>query len=49
MSSKAQYVLKHRNILNIEDRYTVSKILFFRDCTLIQSNNGAFIHLKDID
>lgn len=49
MSSKAQYIAKHINILNIEDRYTVAKILLFRDCKLLQSNNGAYIHLKDID
>ena len=49
MSSKAQYVVKHINILNIEDRYTVAKILLFRDCKLLQSNNAAYIHLKDID
>ncbi len=49
MSSKAQYVVKHINILNIEDRYTVAKILLFRDCKLLQSNNGAYVHLGDID
>lgn len=49
MSSKAQYIAKHINILNIEDRYTVAKILLFRDCKLLQSNNGAYIHLQDID
>jgi len=49
MSSKAQYIAKHINILNIDDRYTVAKILLFRDCKLLQSNNGAYIHLQDID
>jgi hypothetical protein len=49
MSCKAQYIAKHINILNIDDRYTVAKILLFRDCKLLQSNNGAYIHLKDID
>ena len=49
MSSKAQYIATHINILYIDDRYTVAKILLFRDCTLLQSNNGAYIHLGDID
>ena len=49
MSSKAQYVAKDINILSIDDRYTVAKILLLSDCKLIQSNNGAYIHFKDID
>ena len=49
MSSKAQYIVKQINNVSIDDRYTVAKILLFRDCTLLQSNNGAYIHLKDID
>ena len=50
MSSKAQYIAKQiNNIISIDDRYTVAKILLFRDCKLLQSNNGAYIHLKDID
>jgi hypothetical protein len=49
MSSKAQYIAKQINNVNIDDRYTVAKILLFRDCKLLQSNNGAYIYLKDID
>jgi len=49
MSCKAQYIAKQINNISIDDRYTVAKILLFRDCTLLQSNNGAYIHLKDID
>ena len=49
MSSKAQYIAKQINNVSIDDRYTVAKILLFRDCKLLQSNNGAYIHLKDID
>ena len=49
MSSKAQYIVKQINNVSIDDRYTVAKILLFRDCTLLQSNNGAYIHLKDIN
>ena len=49
MSSKAQYVIKQINNVSLDDRYTVSKILMFRDYKLIQSNNGAYIHIKEID
>ena len=49
MSCKAQYIAKQINNISIDDRYTVAKILLFRDCKLLQSNNGAYIHLKDID
>ena len=49
MSGKAQYVLKQVNNLSLKDRYTVAKILWLRECKSNQSNNGAYIHLKDID
>ena len=49
MSNKAQYIIKQNNNASIDDRYTVAKILLFRDCTLLQSNNGAYIHFQDID
>ena len=40
-------IAKNINILSLSDRYTVAKILLFRDCKLLQSNNGAYIQLKD--
>ena len=49
MSCKAQYIAKQINNISIDDRCTVAKILLFRDCKLLQSNNGAYINLKDID
>ena len=49
MSSKAQYVIKQINNVSLDDRYTVSKILMFRDYKLSQSNNGTYIHIKEID
>ena len=49
MSSKAQYVIKQINNVCLEDRYTVSKIILFRCYDLIQTNNGAYIHIKEID
>ena len=49
MSCKAQYISKQINNISIDDRYTVANILLFRDCKLLQSNNGVYINLKDID
>jgi hypothetical protein len=49
MSSKAQYVIKQINNVSLDDRYTVSKIIFFRGYELIQTNNGAYIHIEEID
>ena len=49
MSSKAQHVVKQINNVSLADRYTVCKILRFRGNELTQSNNGAYILLKDID
>ena len=49
MSSKAQYVIKQINNVCLEDRHTVSKIILFRCYDLIQTNNGAYIHIKEID
>ena len=49
MSCKTQYISKQINNISIDDRYTVAKILLFRDCKPLQSINGAYINLKDID
>ena len=49
MSSKAQYVIKQINNVCLDDRYTVSKIILFRCYDLIKTNNGAYIHIKEID
>ena len=46
---KAQYIAKNINSLSLSDRYIVAKILYFKDYNLIQSNNGVYIHLKDIE
>ena len=48
MNSKAQYVVKQINNVSINDRYTVSRILLIRNYNLIQSNNGAYIHIEYI-
>ena len=49
MSSKAQYIINNINLLSIEERYTVSKILSVRDVPLKQTNNGVYTFIKDID
>lgn len=49
MSSKAQYIINNINLLSIEERYSVSKILNFRDVPLKQTNNGVYVFIKDID
>lgn len=49
MSSKAQYIINNINLLSIEERYSVSKILNFRDVPLKQTNNGVYTFIKDID
>ena len=50
MISKAhQYVVKQHNNASLGDPCTVCEILRFGCDALIQSNNGAYMHLKDID
>ena len=49
MSSKSQYIINNINLLSIEERYTVSKILNFRDVSLTQTNNGVYTFIEDID
>ncbi len=49
MSSKAQYVIKQINNVSQADRYTVCRIAVFRGYKLRQSNNGAYIQIKEID
>ena len=49
MSSKSQYVIKSINNVCQTDRYTVCRIAVFRGYKLRQSNNGAYIHINEID
>ena len=49
MSSKSQYIINNINLLSIEERYSVSKILNFRDVPVKQTNNGVYTFIKDID
>ena len=49
MSNIAQYIIKNINLLSIEERYTVCKILIFRDVPLQQSNNGVYAFTHNID
>ena len=49
MSSASQYVIKNINNVCQTDRYTVCRIAVFRGYKLRQSNNGAYIHINEID
>ena len=49
MSSKSQYIIKQINRLSFPDRVIVCRIVVFRGYKLRQSNNGAYIHIKEID
>ena len=48
MGSKSQYIINNINLLSIEERYSVSKILNFRDDPLKQTKNGNYTVIKDI-
>ena len=49
MSSKAQYIIKQINNACQTDRYIVCRIAVFRAYELRQANNGAYIHINEID
>ena len=49
MSSKSQYIIKQINRLSFPDREIVCRIVVFRGYKLRQSNNGAYIHINEID
>ena len=49
MSSESQYILKQINNVSQADRYTVCRIVAVRGYELIQSNNGAYIHINETD
>ena len=46
--SEMKFILKHLNLLSLGERYTVANILTFKDYNLTQSNNGAYIMIKDL-
>ena len=47
--SRSQYIIKQINNASQADRYTVCRIAVFRGYKLRQSNNGAYIHIHEID
>ena len=47
--SKTKYIMKNINILKFDDKQTIAKILIFRDYKILQSNNGVYINIQDID
>ena len=44
-----EHITNNINIVSLEHRYTIARILDFRGYQLTQTNNGAYILLKDID
>ena len=49
MGTKAQYVIKQTDNVNIDDYYIVSKLLLFKVDALIPSNDGAYAHTRYIN
>ena len=45
----SKFVLKHINLLSLNNKYTIAKILMFREFDLKQTNNGAYITVDQID
>lgn len=43
------FIVKHINLVSLNDKYTIARILMFRECALKQNNNGAYILLDHID
>ena len=48
-NSVIHYILKHINVLSMNDKYTVARILTFRGYDLRQNNNGAYIDIYSVD
>ena len=46
MSTISQYIINNINVLPIEERYTVSKFLNFRDVPLKQTNKGVYTFIE---
>ena len=44
-----KYIFKHINILCVNAKYTVARILTFRGYELKQNNNGAYIDIYNVD
>ena len=49
MSQQTRYIIKQINNVNLENRYSIAKILLFRDCDLQQTNNGTYIDIHNLD
>ena len=47
--SAIKYILKHNNVLYMNDKYTVARILMFRGYALRQTGNGAYIDITSVD
>ena len=44
-----EYIANHNDKLSLSYRYTVARILVFKTYELVQSNNGCYIPLDEID
>ena len=44
-----KFIIDNINILSLENKQTVAKILLFKDIDLQQSNNGAYCFIDKID
>ena len=47
--SEIKYILKHINVLSMNAKYTVARILMFRGYDLRQNGNGAYIDIYSVD
>ena len=43
-----KYILKHINILSMDNKYTVARILMFRGYDLRQIGNGVYIDIDSV-
>ena len=44
-----KYILKPINVLSMNDKHTVARILTLRGYELKQNNNGAYIDIYNVD
>ena len=49
LKREIKYILKHINILCMNAKYTVARILTCRGYEIKQNNNGAYIDIYNVD
>ena len=45
----SDFIVNHIHLVCLNDKYTIARILMFRECALKQNNNGAYILFDHID